>query len=462
MRNRNLIAMSLISLALVACSSDEDLKQTTGQDQAGEALVSLKLDVARAQTKGSPDATNKQEGTTEESEINNLTVVVVYEDETKVVVPWSNMTWKEEDKTITFKAPEGLANFYVYANVHDGDIPDVLDDLWEQLLSSTEGVSGYYDADNGFFMSNQNGDPISYTINASTENKLTVPIERAAAKVTVDYSDVSTSEYGGDLSNVKFALGNIANRFYLLEQSNNTYIMPTGDDIGYDQTTVLGEESEAWLEALGTKVEESNRTTLRGAYCAENFPSDAKQNNTTYVKFQTTFKPSNALKLESLIDDPDDYNFKVSSVSNVETENAETFYVVLEGDQDWKSHYVMKSDLFENSTDTNPKNGITFKVSNSGDYIEVEGIKGITRLSLPYTNGTCYFGPIWFNLAKDGQSSPVYRNDWYHLTIKSIKLPGSPKEPTAETDGPLVPDVNVNLTVSVLGWEWEERVIDLQ
>ncbi|WP_455625489.1 Mfa1 family fimbria major subunit [Parabacteroides sp.] len=457
MRNRNLIAMSLISLALVACSSDEDLKQTTGQDQAGEALVSLKLDVARAQTKGSPDATNKQEGTEAESKIKNLTVVVVYEDdtdETKVVVSKDERDSDWNDKMITFKAPEGLANFYVYANAHEGDIPDVLGDLWEQLLSSTGGVSSYYDANNGFFMSNQNGDPIPYTINARTENNLTVPIERAAAKVTVEYSeDLSTNEYGGELSGVKFALGNIANRFYLLEQSKgDTYSMPTGNDIGYDQADELGEDSNAWLEASDTKVEDSNRTTLKGAYCAENFPSESMQKNTTYVKFQTIFKPSKVLTISEILGDGlSDNKFEVSGADGtVKDGDAGTFYVVLEGDQKWRSHYVMASDLDD----------VTLKVEEG--YTEVEGVEGITRLSLPYTNGKCYFGPIWFNLADDGQSSPVYRNDWYHLTIKSIKLPGSPTEPTAKTEDPLVPDVNVNLSVSVLDWEWEEREINLQ
>ncbi|WP_455630409.1 Mfa1 family fimbria major subunit, partial [Parabacteroides sp.] len=455
--------MSLISLALVACSSDEDLKQTTGQDQAGEALVSLKLDVARAQTKGSPGATNKQEGTEDESKINNLTVVVVYEDGTKVVVSKDDLGVGWNDNMITFKAPEGPANFYVYANAHEGDIPD---DSWnEELQSSTEdeGVSGYYDASNGFFMSNQNGDPKSYPINAAAVNELTVPIERAAAKVTVEYSEGSSTEkYGGELSGVKFALGNIADRFFLLEQSSEEggYVMP--GELKYDQTDILNDSD--WLNASEDAFDSDNIETLEGAYCAENISKENKEKMNTYVKFQTTFKPSKRLELVSITADSDDNTFKVTSteVEDMTAQDAETFYVVLESDEGWTSSYIMESELFDSPAGDDPKEGITFDLEESEDYIKVKGIKGITRLSLPYTNGTCYFGPIWFNLADDGKSSPVYRNDWYHLKINSIKLPGSPKEPTAETEDPLVPDVDVNLTVKVLNWNWVPKEIDLQ
>ena len=77
MRKRSLFAMSLISLALVACSTEVDVNKVIDQENEG-SLVTLKLDVAKPQTKGSPEATNTQLGTEGENAINNVTVVVDY------------------------------------------------------------------------------------------------------------------------------------------------------------------------------------------------------------------------------------------------------------------------------------------------------------------------------------------------------------------------------------------------
>lgn len=119
MRKRSLFAMSLISLALVACSSDEDVNKVIDQENEG-ALVTLKLDVAKPQTKGSPEATNTQPGTEGENAINNVTVVVDYGTEKKYFTNTS-ATWNATNKELTFKAPEGEATFYVYANANTAD-----------------------------------------------------------------------------------------------------------------------------------------------------------------------------------------------------------------------------------------------------------------------------------------------------------------------------------------------------
>lgn len=453
MKKRSLFAISLMSMALVACSNDEEVNKVI--DPAGEgALVTLKLDVAKPQTKGSPSATNTQPGTEAENAISNVTVVVDYGTEQKYFTN-STATWNETNKELSFKAPEGEATFYVYANTNEAD---PVGSSWKVDLVSAGTVSDYY-KDNNFFMSNQNGIGVKHTINASTDNAVSVNIERAAAKVTVESKASFTDDtYGGTMADMSFTLGNMVDKFYLLQQPE--YAIPT--DVSYLPTG--NAEDDAWVNVtLGQSVSgegAAGATSFTGAYCMENVKSSYAQNNTTYAKFKTTFTPGKALDFEVATGEDATGLVVKNELKDVtapsDGETAPSFYVVLEGNNDLTSNYIMKSDLY-NEDGTTPKNGVT--ITQDGT---VTGIDGITKISAEYVNGQCYFGPIWFNIDETKSKSPVYRNDWYHLTVTKIKLPGSPQEPDPDTTDPLVPDANVTVTATVLKWEWEPRNIELQ
>lgn len=463
MKKRNLWAMSLIGLALAACTQDEEINNAINQGNEDGALVTLKLDVAKQETKGSPGATNQQSGTDAENEIKNLTVVVKVGSTTKVVTKTGSEITSESDgsKSVTFTAPEGEAEFYVYANKGG----EVYSPGWATTMTSTGDVSGYYGVSSqGFFMSNKDGKAVEHTINEGTENNVNVNIERAAAKVTVESASTFTdTDFGGTMTAMSFALGNMVDKFYLLQQSpisvpsGVTYI-PNLDNATSWTTVDLGKTAD---EGQGGT---QDRKLFTGAYCMENIASDGKQDKTTYIKFQTTFTPGKAIKLESNTGAGDDAPaYKVAAALQEITAPGEddpipTFYVVLAGDDNITSNYIMKSELYqENGTDL--KDGIEL-TTNTSD-ITVSGIDGITKISLPYTDGKCYFGPIWFNMQSD-KTSPVYRNDWYHLKVTKVKLPGSPQEPGDGGEIPLEPDVNVTVKATVLDWEWEPRDIELQ
>lgn len=138
--------------------------------------------------------------------------------------------------------------------------------------------------------------------------------------------------------------------------------------------------------------------------------------------------------------------------------DAPSFFVVLDGNAEYTSNYILKSDLYDGDQ---AKTGLTINKTNGGGY-SISGIEGITKISDEYVGGKCFFGPIWVNLSENGNSSPIYRNDWYHLTVNSIKLPGQPSEPGDGGDIPLTPNVDVTLTLSVLDWNLVNREIDLQ
>lgn len=462
MKKRHLFAISLIGLALAACSTDDELNAGGNQSNEG-AVVTLKLDMAGSQTKGSPGATNQQVGTDAENKISNVTVVVDYGSNTQKVfrssdddgVIWTNTA---TEKSLQFKTPAGDATFYVYANVNAAD--DLSSNWDTDLVSRADDVSKYY-TDNSFFMSNQNGVGIKHTINEDTENNITVNIERAAAKVTVQSAENLPGAYGGNLSSMSFALGNKTNKFYLLQQTplaipsgvEGVEYIPSPDVATSWKTVTLGKTAEK------SEGEITNLTDFNADYCMENVHATYTQDITTYIKFQTTFTPANVLDFDNTTPK---WTVKAALkpvTAPEDAENAPSFFVVLEGDANYTSNYILKSDLYDG---TAVKAGLTITPESDGTGFQITGIEGITKISKEYIKGHCYFGPIWFNPQDGGTKSPVYRNDWYHLTVSNIVLPGLPSEPGDGGPIPLTPDVNVTVTLDVLDWELEEREIVLQ
>lgn len=458
MKTKSLLAISTMALVMAACSSDDEMNNAgVTQDNEG-AVVTLKLDMSNPQTKGNPDATNDQEGSPEENAIDNVTVVVKYADETKIFKDDDNgVTWTKDSKTFEFETPAGDATFYVYANVNTSDD---LSTNWATNLVSKADVSAYY-TDNAFFMSNQNGEGVDHTINADTENNITVNIERAAAKVTVESKDDfsgSENPFGGKLWDMHFALGNMVSNFYLLQQNpisiptlGLTYL-PESDQTGDDDWT------EVVLNQSASGESNTDLVSFNAAYCMENVQLDYKQNNTTYIKFSTVFTPDKALDFDTT--GGGDWTVKGTLKDVTEPSSAAdapSFFVVLDGNAEYTSNYILKSDLYEDEV---AKTGLTITATDGG--YTVSGINGITKISNEYVGGKCFFGPIWVNLSEDGSSSPIYRNDWYHLTVNSIKLPGLPSEPGDGGEIPLTPNVDVTITLSVLDWNLVNREIDLQ
>ena len=449
MKTKSLLAISTMALVMAACSSDDEMNNAgVVQDNEG-AVVTLKLDMSNPQTKGNPAATNEQDGSTEENIISNVTVVVKYADETKVFKNSdSGVTWTEANKTFEFETPAGDATFYVYANVN---VADNLSSNWSsELVSKATDVSAYY-TDNAFFMSNQNGEGVEHTINADTENNITVNIERAAAKVTVESkADFTDDPHGGTIINnsMFFALGNTVNKFYLLQQDD--YSIPT-------DVTYLDDAVGTWDKSIDVeKSSTADIMDLPAIYCMENVHDSYEKGNTTYIKFKTTFVPGKILTFEN--NDTQD-GLKVTGDTDLTSESGVDFYVVLGAtNSSLNSSYIKAADIDNNLN-------VTIGQADEDGKCAVTGIEGITHISKKYAAGLCYFGPIWVNLNDAGDESPIYRNDWYHLTVNSIKLPGSPTEPKIDDEDktdPLTEDVNVTVSLSVLKWNLVNHNVDLQ
>lgn len=449
MKKRHLFAISLIGLALAACSTDDELNAGGNQSNEG-AVVTLKLDMTNSQTKGSPDATNQQDGSEVENKISNVTVVVDYGTTQKVFKSSDNYEsdygWADASKTFKFQTPAGDATFYVYANVNTAD--DLSLNWTKKLVSEGTDVSAYY-ANNSFFMSNQNGKGVPFTINPDATNEVTVNIERAAAKVTVESkADFRDDPHGGTIidNSMFFALGNTVDKFYLLQQDD--YSIPT--NVAYlDNPIVNWDKSIDVVNSATTDIK-----NLPAIYCMENVLTDYKQGKTTYIKFKTTFVPGRILTFE---ENETGNGLKVTGDTEFSNASGVDFYVVLGAtNSSLNSSYIR-------ATDIDNKAGITIGEADEDGKCEVTGIEGITHISKKYEDGLCYFGPIWINLNEAGDESPIYRNDWYHLTVNSINLPGSPTEPVIDDkEDPLTPPVDVTVKLTVMKWNLVEHNIDLQ
>lgn len=448
MKTKSLLAISTMALVMAACSSDDEMNNAgVTQDNEG-AVVTLKLDMSNPQTKGNPDATNDQEGSSEENAIDNVTVVVKYADETKVFKNTdTGVTWTDASKTFEFETPAGDATFYVYANVNDAD--DLSPINWAtNLVSNATDVSAYY-TNNSFFMSNQNGEGVPFTINPDATNEVTVNIERAAAKVTVESkADFTDDPHGGTIINnsMFFALGNTVNKFYLLQQDD--YSIP------FD-VTYLDDLVTTWDKSIDVvNSSTADIKNLPAIYCMENVHDSYEKGNTTYIKFKTTFVPG---KILTFADNDTQDGLKVTGDTKLTSESGVDFYVVLGATNSSLNSSYIKADDIDGK--------VTIGQADEDGKCTVTGIEGITHISQKYDGGLCYFGPIWVNLNETGDESPIYRNDWYHLTVNSIKLPGSPTEPKIDDEDktdPLTEDVNVTVSLSVLKWNLVNHNVDLQ
>lgn len=491
MKKKSLLAMSLMGLALVACSEDEQLNGggTTGNSALnGEgALVSMTLDITSPTTKGSPGHTNTVAGSAIENKINNVTIVIDYGTGTTPTIVSTATDGgasfvEDEPNTIEFNAPEGEATFYVYANLPNSET--ITSSSTTSAVSGTTTPSSYYNTtgDGNFFMSNIDGIGVTRTINADGENQVDVTIERGAAKVTVESkAELSTDKLGGKLFSMSYGLSNRADKFYLLAQgipftTDVPGVAFTGNDdnvsdyisVSLDGTVTIYEEGKANTD----KLEGWNHGA---AYCLENIhaatpentktPTGYTKGNTTFVNFQTEFMPAKVLNY-TYNSESQKYELQASGENNEATKTndlssatkAATFYVVRvaeEGYSSLNSSYIMASDVADAT--------LSEEADENGFYT-LTNVEGVSKVDV-YEDGKCWFGPIWINNAENVQASPIYRNDWYHLAVTGIKLPGSPTKPTIpddEEEDPLEPDVNMTAALTVSGWEGEVRTIELK
>lgn len=546
MKTKNLFAISLMSMALFACSNDEVIPD--GPDNGNTAIengvpVTLKLKMPNMQTK----ATTTEQGSAEEYNVKDVVIVLKYTDNTKFVYTktlaagdLTGDTQNNNDKydatiqNITFKAPAGNAQIYVYANAlqRNGQNSPITatteqtagswntwaDNALSSVFTSSQSVSDFWkigDDDNGeFFMSNATlpqSSMIQETEDANT-NKFEIEIQRAAVKVsvgikegedgqapTITEGDGSTTkttieiagEAGGTLTAFKYRLTSTAKAFSLLP------VTWTGAGITYENTDKLtswtatnSEDIVDYIDKFTAPGTDADAAALQSAkyspyvYCAENQTATAA--NLTRVNFQASFIPGAVFTLKTKEETETEWQIAETDRTNLKApEDADgkaittpgDFYVLHTGNDNienaWNGGYIMASEF---NTDETNGNTVILKHDDETDsykdqegnwntnkiYLvqtdedspvyEVHNLKGIERVTL-YKGGLCYFNNIQIT-PNDGK---ITRNQWLHLNINKIALPGSPSEGTGGGGG----EGGIDFTLKVLEWNLDEYNVSL-
>ena len=255
-------------------------------------------------------------------------------------------------------------------------------------------------------------------------NNYTIEVERVSAKVTVTAADATIESAEG--TDAGGTIDKDATIFNLRQGADNMTRMAG---------SVLASNTYTW-KVENVAVEFGATTpykTAAPAYCLENIHDTYVQDETTYITLNTVFTPSKVVNDQGQLED---YTYNGT--------DKKTFYVVTAGEL--AGNYIMGDPITGAAPSTLPT--------------------GVEALSEAYTDGKCWFGPIWFGQAEgelgEDSDAPVVRNTWYNLQITSIKLPGSPNEPQPIPDEELEPATNVAITLEIMPWNFVSHSVVLQ
>lgn len=413
--------MGAMGLSLVACSDnlDENGQGANGTNpNEGTTYVAFALDFKGAESRVDDGPV---EGSTEESSISSAYVIM----DNSVIIGTSNTDTNADagyyDATtekFLFHTEPGNHTFLAVVNPETIPTADNVSTYFTEAITTTPTTIA---AENNFMMSSVEEKTFAIADNVTeqdalngTSNNFEIEVERVSAKVTVTAaSEDITGDAGGTISGTVFNLRQGADKTLRM---GGAYIA---------DNTYSWEQEDVEVEIAATNAYQ----TADPVYCLDNIQNAYTQDVTTYITLKTSFIPENVVN-------------PTTGAIEANTENApKTFFVVTEGDL--AGNYILAVDDAGSAPDPFPE--------------------GVTALSAAYTNGECWFGPIWIGQEEPGESptAPVIRNTWYNLEITSITLPGSPTEPKPIKDEELEPETNVAITLSVLPWNFKNVEVDL-
>lgn len=459
MKLNKYLLMAAMGLGLIACTENDLVEggDSNGAQNEGTTYVGFSLKFNASNTRATTPG--EENGTEAEQKINTAYVLMTdASDKIEKVLSFTGDNdegvtegegyYKEKGKFL-FKTSAGVHHFYAVVNPETAPTTEnlTINDYFKQAVTLEVGeIASIIDVESSNFMM-ASEDVLSASVEdgvteeevlAGSANSYTINVERVSAKVTMTCDDKTltnaTNNAGGTLANTQFTLNQGAGVFFRMAQAsiiaddNNTFEYTSSPTSVYIKGTDPSEE-EDYIHRSAAPV-----------YCLENIRGSYLQGNTTYLTLQTTFTPAKVV-------DPDETQIKdLKENTYTGEDDNKTFYVVKQGEL--AGNYIMAEDLQ------------SYRDSKSDQSALPAGVEAISDA---YTNGNCYFGPIWIGQTDtDKDNAPVVRNTWYNLKITGITLPGDPQEPKPDPDQPLVPGTNVAITLSVMPWNFIDREIDLQ
>lgn len=512
MKLNRLLLMSVMGLGLFACNNN-DLVEGSGPEGTqteGTTYVGLKINFNSSSSRATGDQPVDGDGTTtpplyndaeegNEDVIHDVRIVVTDAEGNiqfnKVVT--ANAT---NNKLYTFQTTPGMKTFYAIVNGEALKItglnatsgtwnPQIVVNKTASELAKYEASSeeeGFtYDTDKGFLMSSVEAveQPIQSEVTEEQVlndklNNVAITVERVVAKVTMSVSNDVNLQGDFTLKELTCQIGNADNFQYNKNGEENkytstgTYLMAWNDNnvrktnyydyptsntadfwTGFTQTSLLGSDTYT-LYPNGTV---SNKARF---YCLENTHGQGNYlfGNTTFVRVKATMTPKKTITFTAADD-----NITIEDGS--ETTHPETFYQVTAAPiESAKGAYVLASDLL---------NAYTTIVTGGSETEDNEKISAVitTLKSKGYQftdayEGGCGYYNVWVNDLKENNQflnlAPVFRNDWYDLTIKSLTLPGSANPDDGNPGDQIHPDTYVGVTLTVRDWNKVNHNVDLQ
>ena len=520
MKLNRLFLLAAMGLGLFACN-DNDLVEGSapnGTQEEGTTYVGLKINFnsssSRANTGDQPidgdgdDTLYDDPEDGNEAKVNDVRIVVTDAEGKSqynaVVTPTPN----NGNNIYLFKITPGKKKFYAVVNGEALELNETLKSWAGSQLALTKKASELYEynttetAGKGFLMSSVEAveqtiqDNVSENaVKAGTANNVEITVERVVAKVTMQLSDALKAPGGfkdqtATLKKLTCQIGNADNLKYNKDGEDDakyttagTYLMAYNDNgvrktpyFAYPEINTevfwTGFEQTKLLNASGIAIYEngavSATTPTARFYCLENTHANNTssknylQSNTTFIRVKAEMIPNSAKQFAySAGPDP---KVTISDRATMPTD-LETFYVITGApDQDNQGSYVFASNLASLYADLVPDGD-----ADNNDDKAAEVVKALAaydyNFTAPYTAGCGYYN-IWVNDMKDANNqylniAPVFRNDWYNLTITSLTLPGSPKE-SIDPEEPIHPDTNVGVTLTIRDWNKVNHNVDLQ
>lgn len=508
MKLNKLFLLAAMGLGLFACNNNDLVEGSApnGTQEEGSTYVGLKINFNSSSTRADGDQPIDGDGDNtlyddsedgNEAKVSDVRIVVT---DAEGKSQFNNVV-EIEDGLYIFQITPGIKKFYAVVNGEALGLSSELTNWTGDKLPLTKKASDLYDYNatpaqgNGFLMSSVAAveqtiqDNVSEDdVKAGKANNIEITVERVVAKVTMQLSKALTGEGGfknqtATLKKLTCQIGNADNLKYNKDGEDDakyttagTYLMADNDDNGVRKTPYYlypatdydfgGFEQSKLLNTDIKTLYENNASSVNPArfYCLENThantdPKNYLQSNTTFIRVKAEMIPNSAKKFA--------YADSKVTISDRKTmpSNLETFYVITAApNQDDQGSYVFASDLVGLYNILVPDGQETDEKVKVVAVVNALATHGY-YFTEPYTDGCGYYN-IWVNDMKDANNqylniAPIFRNDWYDLTITSLTLPGSPKE-SIDPGQPIHPNTNVGITLTVRNWNKVSHDVVLQ
>lgn len=505
MKLNKLFLMAVMGLGLFACSENElEGNGPEGAQNEGTTYVGLKINFNSSSTRADGDQPIDGDGDGQtyvtdaegnEAAIRDVYILITDEDGSNPQSLTDENATKSGDIYI-FQIQPGKKKFYAVVNAKALGI-DLSSwkgqDKFSLTKKALELCDYNTDTDNGkgFLMSSVEAVPLTVLDNVTQQqveegeaNSIKITVERVVAKVTMQLSEELAKQDGfkdqtATLKNLTCQIGNADNIKYDKAGASDDakystagmYLMAFNNTSGVRETPYYNyvekggafwdNFSENKLLANEQSIYPVDNNTPKTArfYCLENTHASGNylQGNTTFIKVAAEMIPNSAKQFAY-----SDSKVTISDKQTMPTE-LETFYVITAApDQNDQNAYVFAADLAALYDDLVPGGIAVDNDAKAAAVVEALATYNY-HFTKPYTGGCGYYN-IWVNDMKDanGQSfAPVFRNDWYNLTIQSLKLPGSPTG-DLDPEEPIHPNTNIGITLTVRNWNKVNHDVDLQ